>query len=84
MKWGDAALPAVLTLLTIVICAISFRHAFPEEAMTRTEKEQACWKMLAILATKVDSAEDRRTVMNSDYARKVCATIDLTGSPLTR
>jgi hypothetical protein len=84
MKWGDAALPAALTLLAVVICAVSFRNAFPLEAMTRMEKEQACWELLFVVAKHVESREKRLAIMNGDYAQKVCATIDLRDSALMR
>jgi hypothetical protein len=77
MKWGDAARPAGLTLLTVLIFTVSFRDAFPLETMTRAEKERACWDLLTALATQVEPKKQLRAAMDSPYARVVCATIDL-------
>ena len=77
MKWGDAARPAALTLLTVVICTVSFRDAFPLETMTRAEKERECWDLLTALATKLEPKKQLHAAMDSPYAQVVCATIDL-------
>lgn len=77
MKWGAAARPAALTLLTVVISTASFRDAFPLETMTRAEKDRACWDLLTALATKEEPKKQLHAAMNSPYARVVCATIDL-------
>jgi hypothetical protein len=77
MKWDDAAQSAALTLLTVVICTVSFRDAFPLETMTRAEKERECWELLTALATQVEPKKQLRAAMDSPYARVVCATVDL-------